>query len=827
MSVNMVKLAADLSSFNNISVEDSLNALRSGLSGETEPLKRFGIALNETTLKNKAFAMGFGEIKGVMDPAIKAQVTYALVMEQTTLAQGDYARTASGTANTMKTLTAKFQDAKVAIGNALMPAFRALLAVLDLLIPVLEAIGKFWTDNADAIKMYMAIVLTGVTAFYAVRTAIVVTKTVMIAYTAVTKAMAAGHTLASIAAFNLKTAMFILNGVIRANPVGLIVTAIMALGAAFIYAWKHSETFRGVVIKVAQAVAGAFAKVIEILGKFFGMLGKVPGMGWAKGVASGLDDISTKIETASGKLSSLKSNLQGSSVSGASIHFKTTDSTVSKVTGPTAAEIKAAADAVKKRLADIAAQNKTVVKIYADMNKSIADGEQKAADALVKRDKAVLDTKKKYADLEVKITEKKNADLKKNEDDWNSAYEKAYASNKKTLEKIDADYYKKKTDIEKAYTEKKASLELKATEDIAAAQITATEKQISIVQQSMDKLRSAFATGTGANISEIFKAGATSAEQVIKALKAKLLGVRTLQENAGKLAGAGYSQSFIEQVVANGPETGNQMADALLGASKESQAQMQDLFAQVNSVSAYGLDQLATTMNAGGNLATEELTKAYNQVPIDLAKTIANINELMIKDLASVNKDYLASLADASTIRDEAIAEANQTLLEALADSDKAFAEANKATMDDFNQAIKDNAAALAEALAQVQLDYEDAIATIIEDTKARLAELTSSLKEAAAALVALGAAKTAAAAISNAPVYTPVVPVSASSGSGSGSNIGGNQGGSNSSLPYNYNQGAGSGIIINAPITNNNTTTPVDMGETIVRIVKFGLVVL
>jgi len=52
-------------------------------------------------------------------------------MEQTKLAQGDYARTADGTANTMKTLSAQFEDAKVAIGQALMPAFSLLLGAIE------------------------------------------------------------------------------------------------------------------------------------------------------------------------------------------------------------------------------------------------------------------------------------------------------------------------------------------------------------------------------------------------------------------------------------------------------------------------------------------------------------------------------------------------------------------------------------------------------------------------------------------------------------------------------------------------------------------------
>ena len=206
MSINLVKLAADLSSFNNMPVTDSLNALRSGLSGETEPLKRFGVALNDVTLKNEAMAMGFGKIVGVMDPAIKAQVIYSLVMKQTTLAQGDYERTATGTANTMKTLTARFEDAKVAVGNALMPAFRVLLGVLNSIIPVIEKMGKYFTDNAAALKAYGIIILGASTAWGI--------------YT-----LATGGAVKIMKAFNV---------VMAQNPLVRFITILVLVGAAFV-----------------------------------------------------------------------------------------------------------------------------------------------------------------------------------------------------------------------------------------------------------------------------------------------------------------------------------------------------------------------------------------------------------------------------------------------------------------------------------------------------------------------------------------------------------------------------------------------------------------
>ena len=216
MSTNLVQLAADMASFNNTSIDDAILALRSGLSGETEPLKRFGVALSEVRLKEEALRMGLIKTtSGTLPVAIKSQAAYALIMRDTALAQGDYARTAAGTANTMKTLAARFQDAKVAIGEALMPAFRALLKLLNVFIPVIEAIGRYFTENADALKIYASIILTAAGAFLVYKAALVTVKTTQQAYLIMITLMK-GATIASIASTNgLAASILVLNAVMK------------------------------------------------------------------------------------------------------------------------------------------------------------------------------------------------------------------------------------------------------------------------------------------------------------------------------------------------------------------------------------------------------------------------------------------------------------------------------------------------------------------------------------------------------------------------------------------------------------------------------------
>lgn len=121
MSTTLVELAADLASFNNTSVDDALVALRSGLSGEAEPLKRYGIAINDARLRTALAAKGFTNLGATLTADQKAIGAYTIIMEDSTLAQGDFARTSGGLANQQRILKAQLQNTAATIGTALLP----------------------------------------------------------------------------------------------------------------------------------------------------------------------------------------------------------------------------------------------------------------------------------------------------------------------------------------------------------------------------------------------------------------------------------------------------------------------------------------------------------------------------------------------------------------------------------------------------------------------------------------------------------------------------------------------------------------------------------
>lgn len=141
MSAAMVQLAADLGSFNNTSADEALLALRSGLSGEAEPMRKFGVALSETAVKAKELEMGMKPVGKEFTEQQKIMARYQIIMDQTKVAQGDYERTSGGLANTMKSLGATVDDLKAKVGGALLPVVLQVAQALQAAIPVVEGLA--------------------------------------------------------------------------------------------------------------------------------------------------------------------------------------------------------------------------------------------------------------------------------------------------------------------------------------------------------------------------------------------------------------------------------------------------------------------------------------------------------------------------------------------------------------------------------------------------------------------------------------------------------------------------------------------------------------
>ena len=135
MSQQMTQLGYDLSSFFNISVEESMLKIQSGISGELEPLRRVGYDLSVARLQQDAYNMSIDENVSAMTQAEKVQLRYYEIMNQQTQVHGDLARTLNSPANQMRILSAQVQILARNFGAILLP-------VLNAVVPVLTAIVK-------------------------------------------------------------------------------------------------------------------------------------------------------------------------------------------------------------------------------------------------------------------------------------------------------------------------------------------------------------------------------------------------------------------------------------------------------------------------------------------------------------------------------------------------------------------------------------------------------------------------------------------------------------------------------------------------------------
>jgi len=304
-------------------------------------------------------------------------------------------------------------------------------------------------------------------------------------------------------------------------------------------------------------------------------------------------------------------------------------------------------------------------------------------------------------------------------------------------------------------------------QNLINAQKAAADQQLAIVKQSIALMTSAFENATRFDIATLFSPTGTTTG-LIAAMQYQLKTIVQFQKDIGDLAGKGYSQAFIDQIIAQGSMVGDQMAQSLLKADPTTAGTIQDLYKNIQDASGHGLDALATQMNQGGKLATEQLTASYAQVSTDLNLTLVNLAKDRDKSMADALKSYQAQLADLNTSYNNSLADANQALRDSLADAQVSF----NNQMDDL---------------------------------------LASTLKSLAAIKAALAALK--------APTVTTTIPTtytSAPTGYVSGGAL---TGLSMMQTPPSQ----GSGVTINAPITVDGSTSPAQIQNSLLMLAKFG----
>lgn len=541
--------------------------------------------------------------------------------------------------------------------------------------------------------------------------------------TAFTKAWAAISAIAGVVQKGLTTGQWQLNGAMNANPIGLIVAGLALLATAFVLAWNNIKPFRVAMVDLFQLVINGVGYLVGAIGKLLSIASKIPGVGGKfKGAAdfvNGLADDVRKFSNGLDKLNDKKITIGFSSgvkipgaEGGGSGNGKAGGG---KGSGAGSAELKKANDGYMKIVKDL---------------------QEKVSSAKSKFNEKMLEADKNY-----------------NED----------------VAKITAEYSERKAEIEAQYAETKLKLETKKGEDLAKAaednqkrviEITKAgqEKLQQIVQQSIDRLRDAFRKGTEFNVSDIFtglaEAGTQSADGLIAALKSRLTAAKDLAANAAKLQAQGFSQTFIEQVVAAGPEVGNQLSASILNARPETIAELKATYGDLEKLTNTGLDRVAEAMNNGGQLATAELNQAYQQAKIDTQNMLTEQTKAYADAQAAITKQFDKDMAEAATTRDKALIDAKTAM-------DKAIAEANKALADAQAAARKQ----LTDDLTAINKEFTDKLAGV-RDANQKTIDSINALKAAMASAASLSMSASYGTPVSD---FTPYITNSSSAAGSQG----------------------------------------------------------
>jgi hypothetical protein len=144
-------LSADLASFNNTSPEDAMQAIGAALRGESEPLRRYGVMLDDAALKAEAMAQGIYDGKGPLTQQQKVLAATGAIFEQTSDAQGDFAKTSGGLANQQRIFKAQLDNVVTTIGTKLLPVFMKIVNFISKkILPAIELLTSAFEKDGIA-----------------------------------------------------------------------------------------------------------------------------------------------------------------------------------------------------------------------------------------------------------------------------------------------------------------------------------------------------------------------------------------------------------------------------------------------------------------------------------------------------------------------------------------------------------------------------------------------------------------------------------------------------------------------------------------------------
>lgn len=598
-SIALVKAAGDLASFNDVPVEETLAAIRSGLQGQGEPLSRFGILMNEATLKAKAMELQIiSSTKSALTPQQRVLAANALILDELGVAQGDFVSYQDTFGNALKTVQAEFQNLQAEIGLQMIPAMESFLGQVKLIIPELSKelkdaiaqvdfaklasdMGSFVkniVDNLDAIIRFSQVV-GGI--IISVGSLVAVIKT----------------------AIGVQT---LFNAVVAANPYILAATALIALagGMAVVMATAEktnaefdtskytTEQLNEELRKLKAAYEDGLIPTDKYLKKQAELEGQLRKI---KGIAN----------EAAGELNRFNN------ISGPSNQKKSWDAWANSWI--------ARGEAAKKVVEE-------APYVAPDIGGSVVET-----------------TAQRFSKVQA-VIKKAQASITKAERDYGRAVFEINRSNNDRVLALNTEA-----------ANRQAALVLDSQKRITDAFRTATKLSLGSLftsettRELVTQVKKLTQNLTVTVSKETEKTAYKSVTDIINGLKDRLTASKTLLANASKLAGLGFKQTFIEQVLETGTESGNALAGAILEASPETQSELKTLFGELEDVSENGADSLAKTIYDKFGLATTAMKEQSVAIQTELNDALEAENKVLLRSLADAAYAFQTQIADIKT----------------------------------------------------------------------------------------------------------------------------------------------------------------------------------
>ena len=473
---------------------------------------------------------------------------------------------------------------------------------------------------------------------------------------------------------------------------------------ALINLWNTHEGLRKVIVGVIEVVIKAFGYLLGAIAKVVDTVAKIPILGAPfKALGKGIDEAALSVGKFSGSLDGLANKkivlpTLGSALATSGGTSTGGDTGVDGGLGAAGNIDKAAAKAEKAlaaRNAKIKKYDDELVTLQDKVNTVLVDRQTKMDDAQKTLDDKRLAAQTKYDSAVENITTTFQDKTTAAQDAYNSATEAAQQS----------------------HTDNLLSIQQKYADNATALTQKANDQRGAILNQSIALMTSAFETSTKIDLGKLFTTGGSSAAGLKDQLKSQLDDVLQLQKDVGLLSAQGYNQSFIDEVISQGPKAGDALAKSVLDSTPETQSAIKTLYDQINSVSQSGVTDLATKMNDGVHFANQKLAEQFADVGAQLDFDLKTNSAALQQALGDENDKFDAAMVKAKTTLDNAIQSATEARDLALKKAQDTLDASLLSAQDAFNKSVK--------AISESTMKELDALTAKILAVQAQLAALS------------------------------------------------------------------------------------------------------